>query len=126
MKFELTKEYLKKIQNLIKEKNKFQIDVELKLIHPADIAEIYHKLDFEEAYYIHQIFEDELAADILVELEDDLREQLIEKLSPKEIVEEIIENLDSDDAADIVLELPSEVKEKVISRIEKTKFGPQS
>ncbi len=123
MKFELTKEYLKKIQNLIKEKNKFQIDVELKLIHPADIAEIYHKLDFEEAYYIHQIFEDELAADILVELEDDLREQLIEKLSPKEIVEEIIENLDSDDAADIVLELPSEVKEKVISRIEKTKFG---
>jgi len=123
MKFELTKEYLKKIQNLIKEKNKFQIDVELKLIHPADIAEIYHKLDFEEAYYIHQIFEDELAADILVELEDDLREQLIEKLSPKEIVEEIIENLDSDDAADIVLELPNEVKEKVISRIEKTKFG---
>ena len=123
MKFELTKEYLKKIQNLIKEKNKFQIDVELKLIHPADIAEIYHKLDFDEAYYIHQIFEDELAADILVELEDDLREQLIEKLSPKEIVEEIIENLDSDDAADIVLELPNEVKEKVISRIEKTKFG---
>ena len=123
MKFELTKEYLKKIQNLIKEKNKFQIDVELKLIHPADIAEIYHKLDFEDAYYIHQIFEDELAADILVELEDDLREQLIEKLSPKEIVEEIIENLDSDDAADIVLELPNEVKEKVISRIEKTKFG---
>ena len=123
MKFELTKEYLKTIQNLIKEKNKFQIDVELKLIHPADIAEIYHKLDFEEAYYIHQIFEDELAADILVELEDDLREQLIEKLSPKEIVEEIIENLDSDDAADIVLELPNEVKEKVISRIEKTKFG---
>ena len=123
MKFELTNEYLKKIQNLIKEKNKFQIDVELKLIHPADIAEIYHKLDFEEAYYIHQIFEDELAADILVELEDDLREQLIEKLSPKEIVEEIIENLDSDDAADIVLELPNEVKEKVISRIEKTKFG---
>ncbi len=123
MKFELTKEYLKTIQNLIKEKNKFQIDVELKLIHPADIAEIYHKLDFEDAYYIHQIFEDELAADILVELEDDLREQLIEKLSPKEIVEEIIENLDSDDAADIVLELPIEVKEKVISRIEKTKFG---
>ena len=51
------------------------------MILPADIAEIYDKLDFEVAYYIHLIFEDELAADILVELEDDLREQLIEKLS---------------------------------------------
>ena len=53
-----------------------------------------------------------------MELEDDLRDQLLDNLSPKEIAEEVLENLESDDAADIVSELPQEVKEEVLSHIE--------
>ena len=36
-----------------------------------------------------------------MELEDDIRDQLLDNLSPKEIAEEVLENLESDDAADI-------------------------
>ena len=53
-----------------------------------------------------------------MELEDDLRDQLLDNLSPKEIAEEVLENLESDDAADIVSELPQEVKEEVLSHLE--------
>ena len=58
-----------------------------------------------------------------MELEDSLREQLLEKLSPKEIAEEVLENLDSDDAADIVLDLPKDVKEEVLSYIENVELA---
>ena len=55
-------------------------------------------------------------ADALAEVNPDIREGILEKLSAKEIAEEVLE-LDTDDAADIILELPEERQEKVMSQI---------
>ena len=118
MKFELSKEYIKYIQSLIEEQSVIKLTEELNEIHAADIAEIYELIEIEQAHFLHNIINDEKGAEILIELEDDLRDQLLDNLSPKEIAEEVIENLESDDAADIVSELPQEVKEKVLSHIE--------
>ena len=118
MKFELSKEYIEHIQSLIEERSVSKIKEELNEIHAADIAEIYEAIELEQAHFLHNIIEDEKGADILMELEDDLRDQLLDNLSPKEIAEEVLENLESDDAADIVSELPQEVKEEVLSHIE--------
>ena len=118
MKFELSKEYIEHIQSLIEEKSVAKLTEELTEIHAADIAEIYEAIELEQAHFLHNIIEDEKGADILMELEDDLRDQLLDNLSPKEIAEEVLENLESDDAADIVSELPQEVKEEVLSHIE--------
>ena len=52
----------------------------------------------------------------LMELDDDVREKILERLSPKEIAKEI-EELDTDDAADIISELSVEKQKKVISKI---------
>lgn len=118
MKFELSKEYIEHIQSLIENQNSTELTKEFSEIHAADIAEIYEGLEVEQAYYLHEIIEDEKGADVLMELEDDLRELLLEKLSPKEIAAEVLDNLESDDAADIVSELPQDVKEEVLSHIE--------
>lgn len=118
MKFELSKKYIERIESLIEEQNTTKLSQEFSEIHAADIAEVYQELEVEQAYYLHEIIEDEKGADILMELEDDLRELLIEKLSPEEIATEVLDNLESDDAADIVSELPQDVKEKVLSHIE--------
>ena len=118
MKFELSKEFILKIQKHIDAEEKNLLLKELSDIHAADIAEIYELLSLEQAYFLHVVLDDDKGADILMELEDSLREQLLEKLSPKEIAEEVLENLDSDDAADIVLDLPKDVKEEVLSYIE--------
>ena len=118
MKFKLSKEYIEHIQSLIEEQSVVKLTEELNEIHAADIAEIYETIELEQAHFLHNIIEDEKGADILMELEDDLRDQFLENLSPKEIAEEVIENLETDDAADIVSELPQEVKEEVLSHIE--------
>jgi magnesium transporter len=51
-------------------------------VHHA-IAEILDELDFEEATYIFKVLDSDKTAEILLELEDDLRENILSRLSPK-------------------------------------------
>ncbi|MBW4980821.1 magnesium transporter, partial [Marinobacter adhaerens] len=53
----------------------------------------------------------------LMELEEDVRERILNKLSAKEIAEEL-EEMDTDDAADINSELSEERAQQVISEME--------
>ena len=86
-------------------------------MHHADIAEIFDEIEIHKAIYIFKILDSEKTAEILTELEDDVREKLLHGLSAKEIAEELDE-LDTDDAADIIAELPQSKKEEVISELE--------
>ncbi len=117
MQFKISKELLVQIEQLIHEKNDQELEVLLNDLHHADIAEIFDELDIHEATYIFKVLDSEKTAEILLELEDDVREKILHALSPKEIAEELDE-LDTDDAADIIAELPQSKKEEVISELE--------
>jgi magnesium transporter len=117
MSFQLTKEFLEQIRLAVEEMNHVFIEESLVDLHPADIAEIIDELDAQEAKYVFSLLDDELGADVLMELDDDVRERFLRILSSKEIAEQI-EQLDSDDAADILGELSEEIQEEVISQIE--------
>jgi magnesium transporter len=56
-----------------------------------------------------KVLDSDKTAEILLELEDDLRENILSRLSPKEIAEELDE-LDTNDAADIIAELSQDLK----------------
>ena len=86
-------------------------------MHHTDIAEILGELDFSEATYIFKVLDSEKTAGILLELEDDLRESILSRLSPKEIAEELDE-LETNDAADIMAELSQSKKEEVILELQ--------
>ena len=116
MQFKISKELILEIEELIASKNDKQLEVLLNDMHHADIAEILDELDFDEATYIFKILDSEKTAEILLELEDDLRENILSRLSPKEIAEELDE-LDTDDAADIIAELSTDIKNEVISEL---------
>ena len=118
MQFELTKEYLDQLRDAIKTGDSDLVSKQIIDLHPADIAEILDEINFKEAKYIYQHLEEEKAADVLVELEEDVREKFLKSLSSKEIAEQFIDNMESDDAADVIAELPEKVKEEVISHIE--------
>ncbi len=117
MQFKISKELLVQIEQLIHQKNDKELEVLLNDLHHADIAEIFDELDIHEATYIFKVLDSEKTAEILLELEDDVREKILHALSPKEIAEELDE-LDTDDAADIIAELPQSKKEEVISELE--------
>ena len=118
MKFTLTREFLNQLTELIENDNKKEVLSLVKDLHSADIAEIFDEINLEASIYIYKIINEEKAAEVLVELDDDIRENLLELLTPKEIAEDIIDNLSSDDAADIVSELSQNKKEEVLSQLE--------
>ncbi|PZX95402.1 magnesium transporter [Flavobacterium aquariorum] len=117
MEFKISKELIQELEQLIQNKNDQQLEVLLNDMHHADIAEILDELDFDEATYIFKVLDSEKTAEILLELEDDLRENILSRLSPKEIAEELDE-LETNDAADIIGELSKEKKEEVISELQ--------
>ena len=116
MQFELTKEFLDEISVAIKQQNNLFIEKNVSSLHPADIAEIMDYVSLEEAQFIYTLLKEEKAADVLVEIDEDVRDKFLESLSPKEIAESI-ENMDSDDATDLIQDLPEKKQEEVLSEI---------
>lgn len=117
MEFKISKELITQLQDLIRANNSTELEVLLADLHFADIAEILDELDIDDATYIFKVLESEKTAEILLEMEDDLREKILKRLSPKEIAEELDE-LETNDAADIIAELSQEKKEEVIQELE--------
>lgn len=117
MQFELNSEYLDQLKTAIVEKNDTVISAQLSELYPVDIALILNQLEVEEANFIYDLLEEEQAADVLLEMEEEKREALLATFSTKEIAEQL-DNMDSDDAADVINELPEEIQEEVLSQIE--------
>ena len=115
--FQLTDELIEQVEQLVENKKDKELQLLLDEFHYADIAEILNELDLEEATYVIKLLDSETTSDILMELDEDIREKVLQNLSAKEIAEEI-EELDTDDAADMIMELPEERQEEVISNIE--------
>ena len=114
--FELSKELIDNISDLILNKNNKEIKKIVKTLHYADLAELINELKFDESLYLLKLIDSDKTSDVLTELDEDLRERVLKEFSEKEIAGEIKE-LDSDDAVDILSELSEEKKEKVISLI---------
>ena len=117
MSIDLTKEFIQQIELFIENKEDRSILASLEGEHHADIAELLDELTLEESTYIIKLLDSDITSDILMEVDEDIRESILKNLSAKEIAEEI-EELDTDDAADIIAELPEDRQEKVISEIE--------
>ena len=117
MQFEITKDFIQEVRELIADNDSTAVSNLFLEMHPADIAEVLDDLNFDEAVFIIRLLNSETTSDILEELEENTRAKVLEELSSKEIAEEI-DVLETDAAADIIAELPDERQEKVISQIE--------
>jgi len=114
--FELSKEIIQEISQLISSNKNKEIKKIVDGIHYADLAEIINELDFDQSVYLIKLIDSDKTSDVLTEVDEDVREKILETLSVKEIAGEIKE-LDSDDAVDILSDLSDEKQEKVISFI---------
>lgn len=54
-------------------------------LYPADIAEILDELDLIEAQYLYRHLEKEEAAEVLMQMEEDVRERFLSALSSEQI-----------------------------------------
>ncbi len=117
MQFQLTDEFIEQVEQLIATNDGDGLEALLNDLHFADIAEILHELDTDEATYIVKLLDSEVTSEILIELDEDFRERILDRLTPSEIADEMDE-MDTDDAADIIAELDDDVQKQVIGHIE--------
>lgn len=115
--FEISTSLIDVIVGDIESKNDLSLQKQFNEFHYADIAEILDELDLEQATYVIKLLDSVKTSDILSELDEDVREKILQNLSTKEIAQEVKE-LDTDDAADLLLELPPDRKQKVIAQID--------
>ena len=114
--FKVNDELINKIKRLIRSNDNKKLVMDLNELHYADLAEIFELLEIKEVIFLVKIFDKERIADALAEIDEDLREIILDNLSAKEIAEKI-EELDTDDATDVISELPEERQERVFSQI---------
>ncbi len=111
-------EYIDNIRAIISARQDEEARRELADLHPADIAELYQELDLEEAEYLYKLLDDDLAAEVLMELDEDDRRKLLADMPAEEIAKQFIDHLDTDDAVDIIQELDEEDRDEILSHID--------
>jgi magnesium transporter len=115
---ELTKEYIDGLKKVINEKDQKKASEILGRLHPADIAELYQELTLKEAIYLYLLLDGDKAADVLMELEEDERRQLLNELPNKVIAQRFINEMDTDDAVELMRDMDEERQEEILSHID--------
>jgi len=118
MSTKLTREYINELRSIIEVKDSRAAIEKLDVLHPADIAEIYENLSVEETTYIYLLLDPEKASDVLVELEEDDRENFLKALPSDVIASQFIDHMESDDAADVIGDLSEKKKQEVLFHID--------
>jgi magnesium transporter len=117
MNFELTKEYVEDVQELITTENPKAIRSKMAELFPADITGLLYELDTKEARYLINQLDTPLGAEILAALDPNERREFLEAFTSEEI-SRYVNLFDSDDAVDLLNEQPIRVREEVIALLE--------
>ncbi|MFG6424747.1 MAG: CBS domain-containing protein, partial [Paramuribaculum sp.] len=114
----MTPEFIERLKYIIETRDEESARQQLSDLHPADIAELYQELDIDQAEFLYRLLDDEIAADVLMELDEDDRHKLLANMPAEEIAKQFIEHLDTDDAVDIIQELDEEDRDEILSHID--------
>lgn len=117
MSFELTAQFLDGLKEAIGRDDRATVVACLDGMYPQDIAEILDTVSLSEAQYLYRALPEDVAADVLTELEDDTRERFLNSFSNEEIAK-VLPLMDSDDAADIMSDLSDQRQDEVLEHVE--------
>lgn len=114
----MEKEFLDNIIEIIENQDAVKLKIILDDMHPADIAELCDMLNVDDARLIYHQLDNETAADVLVEMDEDNRKRLLDELPSEVIAKKFIDNMETDDAVDIIQDLDEEKQEEVLAHID--------
>lgn len=113
----MTNEFVHNIKELIEEKASVLLQEKLSKMHPADIAELCDELNEEEARFLYRQLDNEKAADALTEMDEDLRNDLLEDLPSEVVAKRFVNYMDTDDAVEIIRDMDEDKQEEILSHI---------
>ncbi|MBR5848132.1 MAG: magnesium transporter [Bacteroidaceae bacterium] len=113
----MTNEFVNSVKELIEQKASVLLQEKLSKMHPADIAELCNELSEEEAHFLYRQLDNEKAADTLTEMDEDLRNDLLEDLPSEVVAKRFVNYMDTDDAVEIIRDMDEEKQEEVLQHI---------
>jgi CBS domain-containing protein len=91
--------------------------VELRDLHPTDLANEVERLPVARRRQLADLLDDEELADVLEEMPEADQIKFLAGLGPERTAD-IVEEMEPDDAADLLAEMPSEDREKLLASLE--------
>lgn len=117
MPFEFTREFIDELTESVERQDDAFIRQSMEDLYPADISSILDEMDGEQAKYIIELLDKEAAAEIISNMDPDIRVDFLQLFTSAELAQ-YINYVDSDDAADILNEQPIRTREEVIAILE--------
>ena len=100
------------VEELLKRQQHVELENFLRPLHPADIAYILESLPHEERMQVWELVSSQHDGDILLEVDDWVREDLIATMNREDLLA-ATETLDTDELADLAPDLPAEIVAEV-------------
>jgi magnesium transporter len=118
MNFAVTQDYIDWLKEAIEDQNDEAILQSMQGEYPADINTVLYQVTADEAKYVMRLLDKKIVAQIISELETDVRKKFLEKAYKPEELAELLDFIDTDDAADILNEQSVKYKEETIAHIQ--------
>ena len=114
--FELSVEFKERFQQALDEHDNAFIMDSLDGVNAADISAFLDEFNSEDCKYVFDLLSVETGAEILEELEEDVRSEFIKQFTAQEIAA-FVEQMDSDDGTDLLYDMPVSDRNEVIRQI---------
>ena len=115
----LTASFVEKVVDAADDGDGLRLRSLLEDLHPADVADLMGFLTAEHRGVVVLWLPPDLLAETLPELDDGIREEVLEQVAPGTLAE-ALQELDSDDAAAVVEDLEDDQREKVLAAMPAT------
>jgi len=106
-----------RVENLVHRQNLAELQRKLDELHPADVAHILEALPLDDRLTVWQLVKSENDGDILLEVSDAVRENLIADMDDHELLAAAKE-MDADELADLAPELPRDVVHELMETLD--------
>jgi magnesium transporter len=113
----LKPEYIRSVREALEAEDNNAVYDLVEPLHPADIADLLELVERDERARLASAITDLMSSDVVAELNDHVREHMMEALSP-EAVATIVEQLETDDAVQLIEDLDEDDQQAILAEIE--------
>lgn len=110
---EMLEVVLQQILEMLEERKFKEIKAELENLHPVDIAELMEEFDDKQMILVFRLLDKDEAAEVFTEMNNDMREVLLNALTDSEI-KEFMDEMYLDDTVDVLEEMPANVVDRLL------------
>jgi magnesium transporter len=113
----LRPEFVRRVADVLESGDRSAVYALVEPLHPADIADLFELLDEDDRPLLAAAISDLMGGEVLAELNDHVRELLVEAL-PAETVADLAEQMDTDDAVALIEDLDEDDQAAVLAEME--------